>query len=124
QGVSGCGFESQLESMYLSLVRAQNANEASYGFLRSNAILAIVFVTDEADCSYNKDWSEIFMKEGNRVFWSNPDANSPSSALCWNAGVQASCHPKDHDSSEQVTNSVNWNVCICNCEDVFLSANL
>jgi hypothetical protein len=110
QGVNGCGFESQLESMYLALVRAQSNEEASYGFLRTNAILAVVFVTDEADCSYNKDWSEIFATDGNRVFWSDPDANSPTSALCWNAGVQCSGDPSNYEDCEPVNKDVNGNV--------------
>jgi hypothetical protein len=110
QGINGCGFESQLESMYLSLVRAQTVEEPSYGFLRPNAILAVVFVTDEADCSYNKEWSEIFETDGNRVFWSNPDANSPTSALCWNAGVQCSGDPSNYELCESVNKDVDGNV--------------
>ncbi|MCA9683068.1 MAG: VWA domain-containing protein [Myxococcales bacterium] len=96
QGVNGCGFESQLESMYLSLVRAVTTNEASYGFLRSSAILAIVLVTDEADCSYNKQWDAIFSQDGNKVFWSDPNASFPTSAVCWNAGVQCTGDPSNY----------------------------
>jgi len=110
QGINGCGFESQLESMYLSLIRADNPNEASYGFMRSDAILAVVFVTDEADCSYNKDWSEIFDADGNKVFWSNPDEAIPSSAVCWNAGVECSGDPSGYDSCEAVNKDVNGTV--------------
>ncbi|MEX1366848.1 MAG: VWA domain-containing protein [Nannocystaceae bacterium] len=87
QGINGCGFESHLESMWKALRRAQTEDEASYGFVRDNAILSIVHVTDEADCSYNDDFDTIFLPEGNRVFWSDPDAPAPSSAVCWNAGV-------------------------------------
>src|SRR5690606_18273285 len=110
QGVNGCGFESQLESMYLALARAQATSEASYGFLRSNAILAVVFVTDEADCSYNKDWSEIFDKDGNQVFWSDPTLLTPTSAVCWNAGVQCSGDPSGYESCEPVNKDVNGNI--------------
>jgi hypothetical protein len=47
-GQNGCGFEHQLESVY----RALHDNIAeNTGFLRPDAILAIVFVTDEDDCS-------------------------------------------------------------------------
>jgi hypothetical protein len=47
-GDGGCGFEHQLEAVYRALHDniAENA-----GFLRSDAILAVVFVTDEDDCS-------------------------------------------------------------------------
>ncbi len=111
QGINGCGFESQLESMYLSLVRAVSAKEANYGFLRSSAILAIVFVTDEADCSYNKDWSDIFSQDGNKVFWADPTATFPSSALCWNAGVECTgSDPTSYDSCDAANKDVNGNL--------------
>src|SRR5690606_11870197 len=51
QGIDGCAFESHLESMYLGLRRAFKDSEDELGFLRDDAILAIVFVTDAADCS-------------------------------------------------------------------------
>lgn len=88
QGVNGCGFEAQLESMYLALTRAQTNTEASYGFLRASAILAVVLVTDEVDCSYNKNWSEIFAKSGSRFYWSDPEIDFPTSTVCWRAGVE------------------------------------
>ena len=110
QGINGCGFESQLESMYLSLVRAQNVNEDSYGFMRSDAILAVVIVTDEADCSHNKDWSEVFDQDGNQVFWSDPNAPFPSSAVCWNAGVECSGDPSGYDNCVAVNKDVDGNV--------------
>jgi hypothetical protein len=91
QGINGCGFESHLESMWKSLKLAQNSMQDEYGFLRDSAILSIVFVTDEADCSFNRDnQNTVFGEEGvgNQVFWSLPDVQqSPTSAVCWNAGV-------------------------------------
>jgi hypothetical protein len=47
-GDQGCGFEHQLESAYRALHDKIPENN---GFLRSDAILAVVFVTDEDDCS-------------------------------------------------------------------------
>ncbi len=109
QGVNGCGFESQLESMYLALTRAQTNSEDSYGFLRASAILAIVFVTDEADCSYNKDWSAIFDADGNKTFWSDPSAAFPTSAVCWNAGVDCVGDPAGYDVCNPANKDVNGN---------------
>jgi hypothetical protein len=43
----GCGFEQPLEAMYLAL----DQNPANAGFLRDDAVLAILFLTDEDDCS-------------------------------------------------------------------------
>jgi hypothetical protein len=88
QGINGCGFESQLESMHLALARSNEPNEDQFGFLREGAQLAVVIISDETDCSYGKDWSEIFDQDGNKAFWSDPTASFPTSAVCWNAGMQ------------------------------------
>lgn len=47
-GQKGCGLEHQLEAAYRALHDNIKGNE---NFLRSDAILAVVFVTDEDDCS-------------------------------------------------------------------------
>jgi len=87
QGVGGCRFESPLESMGKALQRMQAPDDPDFGFIRARADLLIVFVTDEDDCSYNRAYESIFLPEGNRVFWSDQAAASPTSAVCWNAGV-------------------------------------
>ena len=102
-GVAGCGFESQLESIYLSLAKASDSKSISnYGFLRDTALLSVVLVTDEADCSYVAAKSEIFTK--NKVFWNSPDDPAPTSSLCWKAGVACTgpgpyteCHAENYD---------------------------
>ncbi|MCB9555682.1 MAG: hypothetical protein H6707_06225 [Deltaproteobacteria bacterium] len=45
-GTNGCGFEHTLESARLALTKGKNP-----GFVRDEALLAIVFITDEDDCS-------------------------------------------------------------------------
>jgi hypothetical protein len=45
-GVSGCGFEQHLESMRVALTPGTNP-----GFLRDDALLAVVVLADEDDCS-------------------------------------------------------------------------
>ena len=100
QGINGCGFESQLESMYMALLRAQDSNEDQYGFLRPGAIVAVVVLSDEADCSYDEDHAQIFDPNSDRAFWSDPDAAFPSSAVCWNAGVACEGDPSAYDSCE------------------------
>ncbi|MCH9687403.1 MAG: hypothetical protein K0V04_38570 [Deltaproteobacteria bacterium] len=100
QGINGCGFEQPLRAMRATLLREQTPREPAFGFVPDNALLAVVILTDEADCSTNSDWEVIFLPEGNRVFWSDAEAPSPTSAVCWNAGTQCSggsCSAADLD---------------------------
>jgi hypothetical protein len=55
-GELGCGFEHQLESAYKSL---HDQLPSNHDFLRSDALLAVVWVTDEDDCSANPS-SDLF----------------------------------------------------------------
>ena len=51
-GDRGCGFESQFESVYYALYKAAQPNDPDNGgFLRDDAMLAVVMVTNEDDCS-------------------------------------------------------------------------
>ncbi|TPV96437.1 MAG: VWA domain-containing protein [Myxococcales bacterium FL481] len=103
QGIVGCGFESPLEAMRNALSLTDDANSHSYGFLRDDAILAVVLVTDEYDCSHNPEFREIFTTANDQFL---PDgANGPTSAICWHAGVSCrgdgqpfeACHSVDLD---------------------------
>jgi hypothetical protein len=86
QGVAGCGFESPLAAMATSIARMADANDPAAGFLRPDAHFVVIIVTDETDCSYNPEFSEIFID--NEVFWNDPVQDpAPSSAMCWHAGV-------------------------------------
>lgn len=114
QGIDGCGFESPLESMMQALDpnKCWNAPEAcdevewswvTRPFLRPDAVLAIVVITDEVDCSI-KVHDILGMAEHWEI---NPQSGLPerSSALCWNKGVECdgpdaegvygNCHAKD-----------------------------
>jgi hypothetical protein len=106
QGIAGCGFESPLEAMYLALHRMDDSAEDSFGFRRAEGVLAVVLLTDEADCSSNEEWAEIFSADGNQAFWSDPAAASPSSAVCWNAGVICTGDPSQYDSCEPINKDV------------------
>jgi hypothetical protein len=83
-GVGGCGFEGQLES----IKQALDKNPENEGFLRPNAFLAIIIITDEDDCS----------AKGPEMF--DPTITGKDSALgpldsfrCFEFGVQ--CNPDD-----------------------------
>jgi hypothetical protein len=47
-GDSGCGVESPLEAVKRALDKHLTEND---GFLRDNSVLAVIFITDEDDCS-------------------------------------------------------------------------
>jgi hypothetical protein len=50
-GTGGCGFEQPLEASYRALVENSRPGMVNEGFLRDDALLAVVYVTDEDDCS-------------------------------------------------------------------------
>jgi hypothetical protein len=50
-GTGGCGFEQQLESSLVALTTQLEPGRPNEGFLRSDSLVAIVYVTDEDDCS-------------------------------------------------------------------------
>jgi hypothetical protein len=50
-GTGGCGFEHQLEASRKALSKDYNINP---GFIRDDAYLAVVWITDEDDCSAQK----------------------------------------------------------------------
>jgi hypothetical protein len=50
-GTQGCGFEQHLAAAYKALVDHSVPGGANAGFLRDDSILAVLFVTDEEDCS-------------------------------------------------------------------------
>lgn len=87
QGVSGCGFESQLESQYKALARSELSGGLEYGFLRDDAVLAVVQVTNEADCSYNARVGDLVFDPSatDSPFWND---GALASSACWNAGTR------------------------------------
>lgn len=59
-GDRGCGFEHQLESTRLALTKASNPSDPDNGgFLRDEATLAVIMLTNEDDCSVPAD-SQLF----------------------------------------------------------------
>ncbi len=105
QGVNGCGFESPLRAMSRALVRADRTTEDEFGFMRDEAILLVVFVTDEADCS----------TQGRA-----PDAlREAGSAGCWDAGV--SCSRQEDGSLDCVSANLDLEGSVVDGEDAVLT---
>ncbi|HEY8376546.1 MAG TPA: vWA domain-containing protein [Nannocystis sp.] len=95
QGIDGCGMEAPLETMLQALDPNKPWNQGPRPFLRKGAVLAIVIMTDEAECSV-KDYKYFDPKlkddpEYNKYFEDVPGMpgvkNEPTSAVCFNAGV-------------------------------------
>jgi hypothetical protein len=60
RGTGGCGFEHQLASLRLALRPDPAINPQNIGFLRPDAVLAIILLTDEDDCSAAPDDAAFF----------------------------------------------------------------
>jgi hypothetical protein len=106
QGIDGCGMEAPLETMLQALDPNKPWNNGMNGakpFLRDGAVLAIVLMTDEAECSV-KDYSYFDPMAKNdpvkNQYWEDivgmPGVKGePTSATCFNAGV--SCVDADNN---------------------------
>ncbi|NJK31545.1 MAG: hypothetical protein HC927_03470 [Deltaproteobacteria bacterium] len=80
-----------------------DSTKPEYGFLRDDALLAVLIVTDEIDCSFRSGeaYDALFNTD---TFWSEA-ASYATSAVCWNAGVACTgspegyedCRPADYD---------------------------
>ena len=88
-GNEGCGFEHQLESPYRAL---HDDIPENAGFLRDDALLVVVIVTDEDDCSAPDD-SDLFVD--------SPDADAQYGILhsfrCTQWGVSCTTPPAPLD---------------------------
>jgi hypothetical protein len=100
QGINGWGLEAPLEAMN-GVIEGRGDSQ---GFLRDEALLAVVFVTDETDCSMPPGNDARLAGDEGRALWSDPFAEAPTSAVCWNAGTTCTggpgsydeCHAEDH----------------------------
>jgi hypothetical protein len=59
-GTRGCGFEQQLKAMRQALTENVLPGGCNAGFLREDSLLALIFVTDEDDCSVQAGHPEMF----------------------------------------------------------------
>jgi len=87
-GINGPGYERPLEAM-LAVIQNDTA-----GFLRSDALLAVIFLTDEVDCSASLENHALLQSSGD-VFWTTP--GKPTSGACWTAGVTCDGGPGIYD---------------------------
>lgn len=117
-GDRGCGVESPLEAARRALAEhpTENAN-----FLRANSTLALIFVTDEDDCSVQLAMRDTFGNPASRDC--GPGATDPEcfridyrcvtdSIECdqplSSEGPKTNCHPKPSKYLESVSKYVNY----------------
>ena len=82
-GVDGCGFEHQLESVRRAL--DESLTPQNTGFLRQDAILAVIWMSDEDDCSSNKP-DRLFNPDPNKNRM-NSDLGPLTSFRCFEFGI-------------------------------------
>jgi len=85
-GVNGCGFEQPLESARMALDPSKSVNP---GFLRGDAGLAVVVISDEDDCSAKNDTLFDPSQQG----LSDP-LGPLTSFRCFDFGVKCDCNGK------------------------------
>jgi hypothetical protein len=94
-GIDGCGFEQPLEAMRAAIDPATLENA---GFLREGALLAVVFLTDEDDCSafnanlFTTDTESLGPLENFRCFQHGIDCEGVDPTTL---GARENCVPRD-----------------------------
>jgi hypothetical protein len=115
QGIAGCGVESPLEAMKRAIEASRDPDSPNFGFVRQDAILAVIFVTDERDCSASKlGNSEVFTGLG-AAHWVGPfwptmtplNENQRPDYACFLSGV--ACEGYDGLEYESCI-AANWDV--------------
>ncbi len=92
-GTMGCGFEQPLEAMYKAL---DTSNTANAGFIRDNAFLAVILITDEDDCSgsnpqlYDNTQTDI-----------NSTLGPLTSYRCFEFGITCDINSRTHQGTRQ-----------------------
>jgi metal-sulfur cluster biosynthetic enzyme len=91
-GDDGCGIEGQLEGAKRALDghRAENS-----GFLRSNSVLAVIFITDEDDCSV-----QLAKRSENNPMTRDCDPSMPDSYDCY--GIDYRCLARSLQCNESM----------------------
>jgi hypothetical protein len=82
RGTMGCGHEHQLRSAVEALKPRPDRNPMNMGFLRPEAYLAIIWLTDEEDSSGGDDSGPFFMRPPPAGFVDNSRAAGSGAHLC------------------------------------------
>jgi len=102
-GTSGCGFEQQLEAVYKAVAPKSvefagntngHADDDNKGFLRPEAVLALILVSDEEDCSVTSKGEVMFNDQTN-----DPGVKLPGSSM--NLGLNIRCAYTDNPDGRE-----------------------
>jgi hypothetical protein len=111
-GAAGCGYEHTLQSLRMALNPRPESNPQNIGFLRRDAALAIVIITDEDDCSV--DPSNDLDKS---VFSSQTRMTETVSLRCAARGHLCNGRPiPDYDPNKGYTGSAPFVANLADCE--------
>lgn len=110
RGTGGCGLEQQLEAMLKAVTPEDSEIEfvegkgrgtgSNDGFVRDDAVLAIIHVSDEEDCSTTEKGKLLFADDAEQVY-NGPDGDIPANQVvgvnfqCANATDNPDEDPKD-----------------------------
>jgi hypothetical protein len=101
RGNRGCPLRAPLSALIRAAERTRDSSDPAHGFVRTMSSRIVVLVTAGLECSVNPEGASAFDPEGPRALWSDPEAEAPTQAACWNAGVACegedtwSCEPFD-----------------------------
>jgi hypothetical protein len=85
-GAAGCDYESPFEALMSFLDSTDDPESPNYGFIREDAFLYVLFISDEDDCTLQDP--SILDPDGLRTFWPNESTGDRApSAACFRAGV-------------------------------------
>lgn len=100
-GTNGCALSAPLASARRSMARSELAEDASNGFWRGDASRIVVLVSGGLDCSITSAGVAAFDAAGDRALWSDPGADAPTPAACWNAGISCSEPIREDDTPSE-----------------------
>lgn len=102
-GIAGCRFQSPLEAMFQALRRVEDPSDPAFGFLRRDAALFVLFISDGMDCS---------VRDGRTGPFSDPSVDL---SACWEYAMECdadrNCWPVDRaldGSRTDADDSVLW----------------
>jgi hypothetical protein len=104
-GTKGCGLEQQLESMWKALAPSSNTDfvaghghgdAENKGFLRPDAVLAVVTVSDETDCSITEEGKLLFVNEADFSYQPSAANGNVAELTGQHEGLNFRCSDETH----------------------------